>query len=243
MRNIWVIAEREYKHYFISPIAYIFAFAILLFLGVLFFANMLAAFSQQYAPPDISIVVGPLVTVLLFTTPAITMRTVAEEQKNGTLEILLTAPVRDWELVVGKWLAAVLFLLTLLLVTWFFPILMNGLIKPGIDQGLMAASYLGLILLSMAWLAIGVMMSSFFSNQIAAFIATWIVFIVLWVLSIPVQASGSAGGDVIRYLDMSQHINEFMRGVIEVKDVVYYLSVTALALFLGSASVEMRRWK
>jgi ABC-2 type transport system permease protein len=242
MRNIWVIAEREYKHYFTSPIAYVIAFIFLLILGVWFFANMTAAFTQQYAP-NITIVTGFMVTLLLFTTPAFTMRSLAEEQKSGTLEILLTAPVRDWEVVVGKWLAGVMFIITLFLVTWFFPILLNSLIKPGIDLGLMIANYLGLLLLTSALLAIGVMMSSFFSNQIAAFFATMGVFLLLWLLSTPVQASGSTGGTLIRYLAMSEHIDKFMSGVIELKDVVYYLSVTALTLFLGSASVETRRWK
>jgi ABC-2 type transport system permease protein len=244
MRNIWVIAEKEYKNFFISPIAYVVSFAVLLILGIIFYASVLAASIQQYAP-SIQIVIGPLVTLLLFTIPAITMKSLAEEQKNGTLEILLTAPVRDWEVVVGKWLGGVLFILTLLLVTWFFPIVLNQIVQPGIDQGLMLASYLGLFLISSCFLAIGIMTSSFFSNQIAAFFACLGILLIFWMLGLPAQAAGAtAGGDLLRYLDLSEHFYPtFFRGVIEVKDIVYYASVTALALFLGSVSVEARRWR
>lgn len=243
MRNIWIIAMKEFKQFVISPVAYAIAFAILLILGILFYANILAASAQQYAP-TVQVVIGPLVTLLLFSTPAITMRALAEEQKNGTLEILLTAPVRDWEVVVGKWLGGLLFILVLLLLTWFFPIILNQIIKPGIDQGLMASGYLGLVLLASTFLAIGVMTSSFFSNQIAAFFASLGILLVLWMISYPSQAMGATGGDLLRYLDLSEHFySTFFRGIIEVKDIVYYLSVTALALFLGSVSVETRRWR
>ncbi len=143
MRNIWTIAVREYKHYFISPVAYAVSFVILLILGILFYANILAA-SFQGGAPGVQIVVGPLVTLILFTTPALTMNTLAEEQKSGTLELLLTAPVRDFEIVVGKWLGGFLFLLTVLLISWIFPIILNMLISPGIDQGELITGYLGL---------------------------------------------------------------------------------------------------
>jgi ABC-2 type transport system permease protein len=243
MRNIWIIAMKEFKQFVISPVAYAIAFAILLILGILFYANVLAASAQQYAP-TVQIIIGPLVTLFLFSTPAITMRALAEEQKNGTLEILLTAPVRDWEVVVGKWLGGMLFILALLLLTWFFPIVLNQIIEPGIDQGLMASGYLGLVLLSSAFLAIGVMASSFFTNQIAAFFATLGILLVLWMISYPAQVMGASGGELLRYLDLSEHFyNTFYRGVIELKDIVYYISVTALALFLGSISVETRRWR
>ncbi len=243
MRNIWIIAEKEFKSFVISPIAYAIAFAILLILGFLFYATILAASAQQYAP-SVQVIIGPLVTLLLFSTPAITMRTLAEEQKNGTLEILLTTPVRDWEVVVGKWLGGMLFLLVLFLITWFFPIVLNMLVSPGIDQGLMASGYLGLVLLSSAFLAIGVMSSSFFTNQIAAFFATLGILLILWMISYPAQVMGASGGELLRYLDLSEHFyNTFYRGVIELKDVVYYISVTALALFLGSISIETRRWR
>lgn len=244
MRNIWVIAQKEYKQYFISPIAYVVAFAIMLIVGFIFYNVVVYAVLQQFAP-TVQVVISPLVTILLFTMPAITMRTLADESRNGTLEILLTAPVRDWEVVVGKWLGGVLFVLTILLLTWFFPIVLNQITMPGIDQGLLVSGYLGLFLLSSAFVAIGVMASSFFNNQIAAFFAAMGITLLLWMISYPADSMGPGGAaDLLRYLGMSDHFfTTFYQGIIDLKDVVYYLSVIAVALFLGSISVETRRWR
>jgi len=247
MRNVWVIAEKEYKHFFISPVAYSIAFAILLIIGILFYASILAsagAGASSQTAPGIEVVIAPLTTLLLFTAPGITMRSLSEEQKTGTLELLLTAPVQDWEVVVGKWLGAMLFIITLLAVTWFYPIVLNQIVKPGIDQGMLIANYLGVLLMASSILAIGVMMSSFFSNQIAAFFATLGILLVLWMISYPAQVAGNTGGEILRYLDMSEHFySTFMSGIINLKDIVYFVSVTTLSLFLGSVSVETRRWR
>jgi ABC-2 type transport system permease protein len=243
MRNIWTIAKREYQHFFISPIAYIIAFIILLILGFIFYANVVAGLAQQTAP-DVTVVLGPLTTLLLFTIPAVTMRALAEEQRMGTMELLLTAPIKDWELVVGKWLGAFLFYVTLILITWVFPVILNRLISPGIDQGLLLSGYLGVILMVSAMIAVGVGVSSLFTNQIAAFFASIGILLILWMISFPIQQATGTGADIVRYLDLSNHFfNTFYVGVIELKDVVYYLSLTALALFMGTMSIEVRRWR
>jgi ABC-2 type transport system permease protein len=246
MRNVWTIASREYKHYFASPAAYLVAFMLLVVVGIIFYANVVAAMSGQFGgtAPGVQVVIGPMLTVLLFATPAITMRLLADEQRLGTMELLLTAPVRDWELVVGKWLGGFLFMVTLLALTWIYPIILNRMVDPGIDQGVLISGYLGLILMVAAFTAIGVAISSLFSNQIAVFVATLAVLLVFWLISLPAQASGGAGGELLRYLDFSEnYYNTFYRGVIDLSSAVYYLSVTALALLLGSVSVETRRWR
>jgi ABC-2 type transport system permease protein len=243
MRNIWTIAQREFRLYFSTPIAYMVAFMILLVLGFIFYANLAAAMVQGFAP-GVDAVLNPLVTLLLFGVPAITMRLIADEQRMGTIELLLTAPVRDYELVVGKWLGGFLFLLTLIVVTLIFPFVLNNLVDPGIDQGPLLTGYLGLILLSAALVAIGVAVSALFSNQIAAFFATLGVLLLLWLIGMPAQAMGSVGGGLLSYLDFSSHYYQTLyRGVIDLADIVYYLSVTALALFLGTMVVEVRRWR
>ncbi|MDD2695247.1 MAG: ABC transporter permease subunit [Anaerolineales bacterium] len=243
MRNIWTIAKREYKTFFASPAAYVVAGILYLILGVIFYINVAAAMTQQYVP-DVQVVISPLVTLLIFATPAITMRLLAEEQRLGTMELLLTAPVRDWELVVGKWLGGFLFLLTVIAVTLLYPVVLNQLIDPGIDQGLMVSGYLGLILLTGSLVAIGVAISSLFSNQIAVFFATMGAFLLLWIIGMPTQLMGGTSGEVLRYLDLSEHFySTFYIGMIDLRDLVYYLSLTALALFFGTVSVEMRRWR
>lgn len=243
MRNVWTIAKRELNLYLISPIAYVVAFIIMLVIGLIFYVNMLAAVLNQF-PPTVQVVISPLVTLFLFTTPAVTMRTIADEQRMGTMETLLTAPVRDWELVVGKWLGAVLFYLAIIALTLVFPIVMNVFVKPGIDQGLMVSGYLGVILLVSAFVSIGIFASSLFSNQIAAFFTAIGILLVLWMIAYPNRVLPSDGAQFLAYLDLSEHFYpSFLRGIINLKDVVFYLSVTILSLFLGTMSVETRRWR
>jgi ABC-2 type transport system permease protein len=243
MRNIWTIARREYRLYFNTPIAYMVAFMILLILGYIFYVNILGAMVQGFAP-GVDMLIGPMVTLFLFGTPAITMRLLAEEQRMGTIELLLTAPVRDFELVVGKWLGGWMFLLTIVAVTLIFPIVLNTIVEPGIDQGTLITNYLGIVLISAALVAIGVAISALFSNQIAAFFATLGVLLVLWLISLPSQAVGAVGGSLLSYLDISEHFySTLYRGIIDLRDIVYFLSLTAVALFLGSVVVEARRWR
>jgi ABC-2 type transport system permease protein len=243
MRNIWTIAKREYKLYFGTPIAYIFAFIILIILGFLFYSGVDAAVFQQIAP-GVDIVTGPFVTLLIFGTPAITMRLLAEEQRLGTIELLLTAPVRDFELVVGKWLGAFLFLISIVAVTWVFPIYLNWMTEPGIDQGPLVTAYLGIVFICAALVAIGVAVSAFFSNQIAAFFVTFGVILILWIIGLPVRTPETLGGTILSYLDFSGHFYQtFFLGIIDLTDMVYFLSITALALFIGTMAVEFRRWR
>lgn len=243
MRNIWTIARREVKIYFDTPAAYLVAFMILLILGVIFYANLAAATIQQFAP-GVEVVIGPFITLLLFGTAAVTIRSIAEEQRMGTIELLLTAPIRDSELIVGKWLGAYIFMLAIVAVTWVYPIILNILVDPGIDQGPLLTGYLGVALMCAALVAIGVAVSALFSNQIATFFATLGIYLFLWLIGLPTQALGAFGSELIGYLDFSEHFyNTLYRGVIGLSDVVYYLSVTAIALFLGTMVVEIRRWR
>lgn len=249
MRNLWTIARREYRHYFISPIAYIVALLVLLTVGILFVINLLQAINYsmyyQSSPPDTGVVIYPLAFLFLLATPALTMRLISDEQRMGTMELLLTAPVRDWELVIGKWLGAFLFLLTIIASTLIYPLLLHYvLVDPGIDQGLMLSGYLGIILVASVFLAIGTAMSSFFQNQFAAFFATLVVLVFFWwMIGWPANVL-PVGGDIFRYLDMSAHFYDSLAGgTIALSDIVYYLSLTGLGLLLGSVAVEIRRWK
>ena len=249
MRNIWYFASREYKHYFSSPIAYIVAIVALLTVGILFVIQIDITSSQSIysgaTVPDASIVIYPLATIFLLTTPALTMRLLADEQRMGTMELLLTAPVKDWELVVGKWLGAFLFTLTIIASTLIFEIVLNRLISPGIDQTLMLACYLAIILLAATYLAIGTAVSAIFSNQFAAFFTTLVILIVLWwLISLPTYISSSTAiNNIFSYLDLNSRFGNLMTGKVAVSDIIYPLSLTSLGLFLGSVVVEMRRWQ
>jgi len=243
MLNVWTIARREFNHYFISPVAYAIAFLIFLVLGLLFYASLGQAINSQQAP-DITIVLGPLVTIYLFAVPGITMRLLADEQRMGTIELLLTAPLKDWELVVGKWLGAFLFNLVIIAVTWIYPFILNSLTDPGIDQGVVLSNYMGLVMMLGAMLAIGVFFSALISNQFAAFFVTLGVLLVLWIISVPVQVAGGPVAAVLQYLDMSEHFyTSLYRGVLDTTDFLYFASLIAVFLFLGARVVEARRWR
>ncbi len=245
MRNIWIITKREYARYFTSPAAYLVAFLYLLVLGIIFYANVAAsamnAFMRPYAP-GIDIIINPITTLLVFITPALTMHLLAAEQRNGTLELLLTAPIRDWELIIGKWLGSFLFVTTLTLITLVYPVTLNFLVKPGIDWGPVISGYLGLILMGAAFTALGTAISAMFNNQIAAFVASLAFFLLLWIIGFP--AHGLGGSEIWQYLDFSSHFyNTLAVGIIDTRDIVYYLSVTAFGIFAGSIIVETRRWR
>jgi ABC-2 type transport system permease protein len=247
MRNVWTIARREIKLYFVSPVAYIVGLLVLLITGIFLVlvidqANQYAYQSVAVAPgPDL--VVGLMVFLFLFAVPALSMRLMAEEHRNGTLELLLTAPIHEWELVIGKWLGSFIFVLIIIAITFIYPIVLNKLVTPGIDQGLMIANYIALTLVVAAFLAIGTAISSFFNNQFAAFFTTLAALFFLWVVigwpSVILQGNGG----VFDYLSMSKHFASMQSGIISLSDIIYYLSLTALGLFLGTAAIEMRRWK
>jgi len=243
MRNVWVIASREFRNYFISPIAYALATMLYLILGGIFFINVYFGLETGSVTPDGRIVIGAMVTILLFATPAITMRLLSDEYRMGTMELLLTAPVRDWELVVGKWLGAFGFMIAVMAVTWVYPLILHRMTSPGIDQGTLVAAYVGLLLMVGAMLAIGVFISALFRSPVAAFFVALGVMLGLWIVGGLASSSGTLG-TLAGYLSFVDHYyNNFYLGVLDLGDAVYFLSLTALALFLGTQVVEARRWR
>jgi ABC-2 type transport system permease protein len=213
---------------------------IFLILGGIFFINIYAGMQMGGINPDGRIVLQPLVTILLFATPALTMRLLADEQRMGTMELLLTAPVRDWELVVGKWLGSFFFMLLILATTWVYPFILDLMTDPGIDQGVLVSSYVGLTFMVASMLALGVLISSLFKNPVPAFFTTLGLLLLLWIMG----GFASGGSSVTRYLSFLGHFyDNLFRGVLHLTDLVYYLSLTILALFLGAQAVEARRWR
>jgi ABC-2 type transport system permease protein len=244
MRNIWTIAKRELHLLFISPIAYITLIVILLALGIFFYIEISYAIQTQQYVPSMGTTFQLLAFPLLFlAVPAITMRSIAEEKRSGTIEFLLTAPVRDWELVIGKWLGIFIFFLIALAVTLVYPLILTILVKPGIDLAATAAGYLGLILLAAAMTAIGIAMSSLFSNQIAALFATLGVILVFWILSSPAQFMEGLPAEILRNMSLTTHLYDtFLSGILDLKDIFYYISFTVFALLIGKTAIEVRRW-
>jgi ABC-2 type transport system permease protein len=247
MRNIWTIAKREYQHYFISPIAYALAAGLLFLLGgyfafMIWSANQFSMFGGY--TPNVTDINSLFAFLLMIVAPALTMRLIAEENKSGTVELLLTAPVRDFELVTGKWLGSFLFILTVIAITFIYPVILNSVVDPGIDQVVMLTSYIGLILVAGSFLAIGAGISAMFSNQIAAFFVTLFVFLVLWwLIGVPAGLSTN-GGEFFRYMVVNSHVDSTLNmGVLKLSDFIYFISLTAVGLFTGTMAIETRRWR
>jgi ABC-2 type transport system permease protein len=254
MRNIWTIAKREFAHFFVSPIAYAVAFMFLSILGFLFVLNVVQASAGGFgggAEPTMQYVFGPLRSLLLFFAPVLTMRLLAEEQNKGTFELLLTAPVREWEVVIGKWLGAWFFGLCLLATTLAYALILFAYGNP--DLGPIYTGYLGLALTIGAILAIGVFASSLTGNLIVSVAIGYAFTLLIWIIGFArdiaqrlIGGTGSLSSNVIdflNYIDFNSHYQStFGQGVIESVDVLYFVTIIVVALFFAIRVVEARRW-
>lgn len=235
--TVWTLARKEFRSYFQSPIAYIFISIFLVLSMYLFFRSFF--FVSQATLRDYFALV-PI--IFLIFAPAVTMRMWAEEKKMGTVELLLTWPIKDWEAVVAKFLAAFFFLGTAILLTLPLCFTVMGLGNP--DNGALVGGYVGCLLLGGAYLAIGLWASSLSQNQIVAFILTASICFGLYIMGDPVVLSSlpQALQTFFANLSMSAHFESIGRGVIDSRDVLYYLSVIAFFLFMNIRSIESRKW-
>ena len=235
MRNTTTIALREFKSYLASPMAYVVT-GIFLMLTGFFFQSSPSTYSQT----SINGFLGMGSILLLLLASVLTMRLLAEERKMGTLELLLTAPVRDSEVIIGKFLGSLGILAVMLALTFYYPLLLWIFGDP--DWGPIATGYLGLFLLGCTSLAVGLFASSLTSNQIVAAVVAGGILCALWFLDMAADLLPEALGEVISYLSLYYHFPDFMRGVIDTRGMIYYLSTTVLFLFLAIRSLESSRW-
>ena len=238
MNNVLTIAGKEFRSYFNSTIAYIFMVVFLVLNSLLFFELQKFFVIGQATLRDFF---GLVPIVFLFFVPAISMRMWAEERKLGTLETLMTLPIRDWEAVVGKFLAALSFLLITLALTFPLPVMVSLLGHP--DPGALIGGYLGLIFLGATYLAIGLWISSLTENQIVAFILAAVACLVLFIIGVDIFLTAAPKWLVpfLKGLALGSRFNSIERGVIDLRDLVYYLSIIGFFLFLNVRSVEARR--
>jgi ABC-2 type transport system permease protein len=257
MRNVLTIAARELKSYFVSPIAYVVLTGFLL-LGGWFFFNLLARFnllltiySAQQNPQVLQrlnlneFVIAPLLhnlsVVLVILVPVITMRTLAEEKKAGTYELLLTSPLRISEIVIGKFLGSFVFVAIMVALTGVYPLILFAYGNP--ETGVVLGGYLGLLLLATSFVAVGVLTSSFTENQIIAAVSCLVSLLLLYIIAWPADNAGETVGALLRYVSLTEHFAQMVKGIIDSKDLVYFATVIVLALFLTHRSVESIRWR
>jgi ABC-2 type transport system permease protein len=229
------IAKREIRTYFNSPVAYIVITVFMLIAGFLFFQNVIL---ERQAEMRGYFGLAPLLFV--FFTPAMTMRLIAEEKGSGTIEMLVTMPVRDWEIVVGKFLGALGLLGALVGMTFFYAISLM-LMGPA-DRGPIIAGYIGLFLMGGAYIAIGVMASAFTRNQIVSFIIALFISFCLFIVGNLAQFAPAWLQPIVAFLSMGTHFDAISRGVLDSRDVLYYVSVMAISLVVATVSLEARKW-
>jgi ABC-2 type transport system permease protein len=257
MRNVLTIIGKELRSYFVSPVAYVVLTGFLL-LGGWFFFNLLSRFSllltlyTQFQGGEAAnrlnlndYVIAPLMhnlsIILVILIPMITMRAYAEEKKSGTYELLLTSPMRTGELVLGKFLASFLFVCIMIGLTGVYPVILLAFGNP--EVGVIVAGYLGLLLLATSFVAVGLLTSSFTENQIIAAVSGLVATLLLYIIGWPAETAGNVLGPLLRYLSVTEHFADMVKGLIDTRGLVYFASLIALALFLTQRSVESLRWR
>ncbi|HET9489503.1 MAG TPA: ABC transporter permease subunit [Methylomirabilota bacterium] len=253
--KVWPIFKKEMRLYFTSPIAWVILTIFTLITGYFFysiFAYYTLASMQSMMNPMMAremnvsdSVLRPLFSnisvILLLLMPLVTMRLFAEERRSGTIELLLTYPVRDGAVLVGKYLAAVAMYGVMLALTLVYPAMV--LYFTPVEWGVLATGYLGLLLMGATFLAVGVFASSLTENQIVASIITFGVLLIFWVIGWSADYAGGMWGRVLSHISLLEHFDSFAKGVLDTKDILYYVNFTIVALFLTLRSLEARRWK
>ena len=255
MQNIMAIWQREMKSYFVSPIAYVVLTVFLFLSGLIFFGNLtevyqytmsMAQTGQGTQPIDVPGYVTQslfrtMTVILLFVLPMMTMALFSEEKKRGTIELLLTTPVGNFQALMGKYLASLTFLLILFAASaiTLSPLFIYS--RP--DWGPILSGFLGLLLYGAALLALGVFISTLTENQIVSVIITFGASLVLWFVSVFSASATGVAKEVINYLSVISHLDDFIKGVIDTSHVIYYVTFAFVGLFLAYRSLESMRWK
>ena len=234
MGNILAIFKREMKSYFNSPVAYIIITVFLLISGYLFSMGLFLANEAS-----IRNVMGIIPLIFIIFIPAVTMRTISEEKKSGTIELILTMPLKESELILGKFFASLTLLFIALVFTWAYVLTVALLGNP--DGGPIFAGYVGLLLMGAAYLSFGIFASSMTENQIVAFIVGFLIILVFWLLDKVLVFAPLSMTGILEYLSIDYHFNNILRGVIDTRDVIYYLSLIVFSLTLASQTLASRK--
>jgi len=234
-QNILTIFRREIRSYFNSPVAYVVIIVFLAIIGWFFSTNL---FLMNLASMRVAFELIPL--VFLFFVPAITMRLLAEEQKSGTLELLTTKPIRDEEIVLGKFFAAWVLLAAALAPTFLYVIIVAAL--GPLDFGPVFSGYLGLLLMGAVYIGIGLFASSVTENQIVAFILSFLIVLAFFLMDKVLMFVPEGLTSTLEFLAMDYHFSNIARGVIDSRDVIYFCSLLFFSLYLTTVSLERRKW-
>ncbi|MBI2867684.1 MAG: ABC transporter permease subunit [Chloroflexi bacterium] len=239
MRNTLAIAWKECKGYFAQPVAYVVA-AVFLFVTGFFFIDGLSGPLPEAGIRGYVLNIWWVLFVLALG-GILAMRLLAEEQKLGTVELLLTSPVRDSEVIMGKFLGSISFFLAMVVITFFYPLLLHLFGSP--DNGPIMTAYLGILLMGFLAFSVGLFASSLTNNQIISAIVSMGILFMLWFLYLGEDFLGGNLADFFSFMSLRNHYRDFSVGIIETKSVIYLISMAAMSLFLAIRSLESRRWR
>ena len=236
VRNIVAVAEREIRSYFVSPVAWIVTAMFIAMWGFLFGIIITSSREANLRP-----LLSNVSVTLLLTAPLLTMRLLAEEARTGTLELLLTQPLREVELVLGKYLGSLVFLIFMLAMTLYFPLLLEIFGNP--DEGPMVGGYVGVLLQGMAFLAVGLLASALTQNQIISAAITFVALLMLWLADALSRALSGPAAQFVQYISVTRRFEDLPRGVVDTKDVIFFLSIVVVCLFITTQIIAARRWR
>lgn len=240
MKNVPAIFSREIKTFFVSPIAYVVLIVFTILTGY-FFAAYFNWASRYQGEASMRVTLQNMGITMLFLSPLITMRLFAEEKRQGTIEILMTSPVTDTEVVLGKFFASLILYIMMLALTFTCPLFL--IIYGNPDLMPMGVGYLGLLLLGTAFLAVGTVTSAISKNQIIAALICFVILLGLWVIGWMSSMVSGILGQFLSFISLVEHFEDFAKGILDTKHIVYYLSFAIFCLFLAVKSVESAKWK
>lgn len=238
MKGTIIIWKKEIFSYLSSPMAYIITCVFLLLSGTFFIAYLVGT---NYGDTSIQGFLNAAQFLILLFTSILTMRLISEEKKLATWEFLLTCPVKDIGIILGKFLGSLTILLLMLALTLFYPLMLILLGDP--DLGPIATSYIGLILLGSSCLAAGIFSSSVSSNQIVAVVLSGGILFGLWFLGPLASLIPGPLGEALSLFSLSHYFTDFIIGIIDTRAVIYYLSITVFFLYMATRSIEAGRWQ
>ena len=254
MRNIWTVARRDFDAYFTSPIAYIVIAGFMVIMGWMFFFSLshfnlqnmqYQQFNMGKAQSITDGVIRPLYgnmnVIFLFMVPFITMRLFSEEKKSHTIELLMTSPISLTEIILGKFLSSLLLVGIMLGFTVVYPVILFATGNP--DLGPIITSYIGTLFLAGCYLSTGILFSAMTENQIVAGALTFAAGLFLWLISWATQAAGPVWSEILQYLSLIGHYNNFGQGIIDTSDIMFYFSFIGIGLFLTHRVLDSYRWR
>ncbi len=255
MKRIFYITWKEFKSYFYSPIAYVLICFFAFMSGYMFFniskayiiqrlmASRYPWFEERLNLTDFIIrpLFGNLSVILMLLVPIITMRLFAEEKRQGTFELLYTSPLTSWNITLGKFLSAFLLFLVMIAFTIPFPIILSKYGNP--ETGVIISTYIGLVLMGGSFIALGTFASAITDNQIISAVVSFGLLLLFWLIGWAAQAAGGVGEKIFSYLSFFEHFNNFTKGLIDTRDITYYISFVITGLFLTYITVESQRWR